>query len=320
MLIVAGLLASCSQPPAQVVNKGHNVYAKTGTIQLVLVKEGQTLKSIARNHSITPEKLLNANGLKAGSEVLPGMSLIIPVSEDTEYQVATSELSEEINKTSLTPLEKNDDINKPVIGHMVSKEKTVKEVSDLSNEGKVVETQKSVTTETPASDKSKDHLNDDLDLTKDDQPAKVDHEADKKAPSSMARKFKLASPLGLNRFSWPVDGEVISGYGRAGNKFNDGINIAVPLGTSVQAADAGKVIYIGNNIEGYGNLVIIKHDGDFMSAYAHLKDIQIERGISVSKGDVLGSVGKTGNVSEPQLHYSMRQGKKTIDPEIALGK
>jgi LysM repeat protein len=81
MLIVAGLLASCSQPPAQVVNKGHNVYAKTGTIQLVLVKEGQTLKSIARNHSITPEKLLNANGLKAGSEVLPGMSLIIPVSE-----------------------------------------------------------------------------------------------------------------------------------------------------------------------------------------------------------------------------------------------
>ena len=183
-----------------------------------------------------------------------------------------------------------------------------------------METQKSVTTETPTNDKSKDHLNDDLDLTKEEQPTKVDNEADKKAPNTVARKFKLASPLGLNRFSWPVDGEVISGYGRTGNKFNDGINIAAPLGTSVQAADAGKVIYIGSNIEGYGNLVIVKHDGDFMSAYAHLKDIQIERDISVSKGDVLGSVGKTGNVNEPQLHYSMRQGKKTIDPEIALGK
>ena len=127
MLIVAAFLASCSQPPAQVVNKGHNVYAKSGTIQLVLVKEGQTLKSIAREHSITSDKLLHANGLKPGSEVLPGMSLIIPVADSTEYIAPTSEISEEINKTALTPLlEKNDETNKPVNGHMVSKEKTVK--------------------------------------------------------------------------------------------------------------------------------------------------------------------------------------------------
>lgn len=323
LAITICFLASCSQPPAKVENKGQNVYTKSGAIQFVLVNEGESLKSIARKFSLSPERILRANGLKQGSEVLPGMSLIIPVADSSDFPIASTEPSEEINKSSLAPIEKNDLDGKPVIGNMVSKQKTVKEVTTYPNDTKeerIVETQKTVTSEQPATDKSKDHLNDDLDLTKDETSKTQENAADKPAASTKVRDFKLSSPLGLNRFNWPVDGKVISGYGRSGNKFNDGINIAASEGTSVQAVDSGKIIYVGNNIEGYGNLVIVKHDGDFMSAYAHLKDVQIERGAAIHKGDVIGLIGKTGNVTEPQLHFSLRHGKKTIDPEGLLAK
>jgi len=82
--------------------------------------------------------------------------------------------------------------------------------------------------------------------------------------------------------------------------------------------DGQKVVYIGNNVEGYGNLLIIRHEGDIMTAYAHLKDIVVERGAQVKRGESIGSVGQVGNVKEPQLHFSIRKGKKTIDPEKPL--
>lgn len=129
--------------------------------------------------------------------------------------------------------------------------------------------------------------------------------------------FKLATPIDDQKFQWPIDGEILSRYGKIGNKFNEGINIAAPLGAPVVAASDGKVVYIGNKLEGYGNLIIIKHDKDIMTAYAHLKDIVVERGATIKRGESIGSVGQAGNVSQPQLHFSMRKGKKTINPEIA---
>lgn len=90
------------------------------------------------------------------------------------------------------------------------------------------------------------------------------------------------------------------------------------MGAPVAAASDGKVVYIGNNVEGYGNLLIIRHDGDLMTAYAHLREIVVERGATVKRGESVGSVGQVGNVTQPQLHFSIRKGKKTVDPEVAL--
>lgn len=130
------------------------------------------------------------------------------------------------------------------------------------------------------------------------------------------KKFHSLSPLNRKSFVWPVKGDVTSRYGKKGNKFNEGINIAAPAGTIVNSAASGKVIYIGKNIEGYGNLVIVKHKEDgIMTAYAHLQDIMVNKGSEVSRGEGIATIGETGSVKNPQLHFSVRKGKKTIDPE-----
>jgi murein DD-endopeptidase MepM/ murein hydrolase activator NlpD len=132
-------------------------------------------------------------------------------------------------------------------------------------------------------------------------------------------EFVAATPLNLDKFEWPVSGgKVLARFGKHGNKFNEGINIGAPIGSNVNAAGDGKVIYIGSNIEGYGNLIIIKHDGDLMTAYSHVKDVLVERGNKVTKGQRIATVGNSGNVKDPQVHFSIRKGKKTINPEQSL--
>jgi hypothetical protein len=127
--------------------------------------------------------------------------------------------------------------------------------------------------------------------------------------------FLIKHPINLPTLNWPLDGEIIAHFGKHGNKFNDGINIKAALGTEVKAAGNGKVIYVGSGVEGYGNLVIIKHDDDIMTAYSHLQSIRVSRGAAVKMGEIIATVGQTGNVKEPQLHFSVRKGKKTINPE-----
>ncbi len=131
-------------------------------------------------------------------------------------------------------------------------------------------------------------------------------------------EFTVATPLNSPSFEWPVvGGKVLSRFGKIGNKFNEGISISAPTGSPVTAAGDGKVIYIGNNIEGYGNMIIIKHSGDYMTAYSHVQEILVDRGKPVKKGESIATVGQTGNVTLPQLHFSIRKGKKTINPESA---
>ena len=118
-----------------------------------------------------------------------------------------------------------------------------------------------------------------------------------------------------NKFLWPVKGKVISKFGKTDDGFyNDGINIYSEKGTNVISAEDGKVIYSGNEIPGYGNLVLIKHSRNWITAYAHLDDVFIKKGNSVRKGQKIGSVGNTGNVRSPQLHFEIRKGKDSVDP------
>jgi murein DD-endopeptidase MepM/ murein hydrolase activator NlpD len=116
-------------------------------------------------------------------------------------------------------------------------------------------------------------------------------------------------------FRWPVRGRIIANFGSApGGQRNDGINLAVPEGTSVKAAEAGTVIYAGNELEGYGNLVLIRHADGWVSAYAHNKDLTVKRGDSVVRGQVVAHAGMTGSVSAPQVHFELRQGSKPVNP------
>lgn len=120
-------------------------------------------------------------------------------------------------------------------------------------------------------------------------------------------------------FIWPARGTVISAYGgKEGGMRNDGINIRVPRGTQVVAAAAGTVAYAGNELKGFGNLILLRHDQGWVSAYAHNDDILVSRGQSVNKGAVIARAGASGQVSEPQLHFELRQGARALDPQAYL--
>ena len=99
---------------------------------------------------------------------------------------------------------------------------------------------------------------------------------------------------------------------------NDGINIAAPRGAAVEAADTGVVAYTGNELRGYGNLVLVKHPSGWISAYAHCEELLVKKGDKVSPGQTIARVGATGGVTEPQLHFELRRGKKAVDPREFL--
>ncbi len=116
-------------------------------------------------------------------------------------------------------------------------------------------------------------------------------------------------------FIWPVRGRIISAFGpKSDGLYNDGINIAAPRGTPVAAAADGVVAYVGNALKSYGNLVLIRHGGGMMTAYAHLASIRARRGMMVQRGEVIGTVGSTGAVSASQLHFEIRRGAKACNP------
>jgi murein DD-endopeptidase MepM/ murein hydrolase activator NlpD len=125
----------------------------------------------------------------------------------------------------------------------------------------------------------------------------------------------------FSRFRWPAHGRLIASFGkRPDGTHNDGINIAVPQGTEIHAAESGRVAYAGDELKGYGNLVLIRHSNGWVSAYAHADQILVKRDDVVRRGQVIAKAGKTGTVDQPQLHFELRQGAKPVDPLPHLEK
>jgi murein DD-endopeptidase MepM/ murein hydrolase activator NlpD len=115
-------------------------------------------------------------------------------------------------------------------------------------------------------------------------------------------------------FLWPLEGRVISPFGDNAGGRNDGINISAVRGSPIRAAESGEVTYVGNELKSYGNLILIRHDNGFVTAYAHTDGVHVKRGERVERGQVIGSAGDTGGVSEVQLHFELRHGTRPIDP------
>jgi murein DD-endopeptidase MepM/ murein hydrolase activator NlpD len=124
-----------------------------------------------------------------------------------------------------------------------------------------------------------------------------------------------ASGSGSPAFRWPVRGRIIAGFGPKPNgQQNDGINLAVPEGTPVKAAEDGVVAYAGNELKGYGNLVLIRHPNGFVTAYAHASELLVKRGDTIKRGQTIAKAGQTGTVTSPQLHFEIRKGSAPVDP------
>lgn len=155
--------------------------------------------------------------------------------------------------------------------------------------------------------------------------AKTPEEADAATEAAMdaveaAKGSGPAAGSGKGPFVWPVQGKVIGAFGssKEGLK-NDGINIAAPLGAPVVAAADGTVAYAGNELRGFGNMVLIRHDGGYVTAYAHNANLLVKKGDKVKRGQTIARVGQTGAVFGPQLHFEIRKGTQPVDPMSFLG-
>ena len=149
---------------------------------------------------------------------------------------------------------------------------------------------------------------------REEKPA-VDPAPTASLPPPAATKSEKTADNGSPEFRWPARGRVIQGFKAGGN---DGINIAVPEGTAVKAAEDGVVAYAGSELKGYGNLVLIRHPNGFVSAYANNGSLDVKRGDPVKRGQTIAKSGQSGNVSSPQLHFELRKGAQPVDPSTYL--
>lgn len=283
-LIPLLFISSCSTDrPAPSERKEQFYYGKSGIVKLIRISRTQSIKEIAYNYGVEAEILARVNGRPVYGSIAAGEVIKIPMSRDVQFEEQVFD-------------EEGQDYEDTIEGVPLVLEPTE---------------QKS-----PSSDEE---------LDKDINSSKTRALAEQSLPQGeliISKKevvkkgdFKYVTPLNSKQFIWPVEGKILSRYGKSGNSFNEGMNIAAPLGTVVRAAADGEVMYVGKEPKVYGNLIIIKHRGNYLTAYAHNDKISVAKGAKVKQGQPIATIGKTGAAIIPQLHFSMRKDKKTINPE-----
>ena len=139
------------------------------------------------------------------------------------------------------------------------------------------------------------------------------------APAVPTVRKRFVAPSGSGPFRWPIEGEIVTEFGPAARGVhNDGVNIAAAEGTAVRAAARGTVAFIGRDIKSFGTLILVKHDGGVITAYAHLGEVLVAEGDVIDVGQQIATVGQTGKVDSPQLHFEIRKARKPIDPRTVI--
>jgi len=138
-------------------------------------------------------------------------------------------------------------------------------------------------------------------------------------PLSPASQSVTVPAAPAPRLAWPLKGKILAGYGTgAGGQKNDGIDIQAEKGAAVKAADGGTVVYAGNEVAHFGNLLLVQHAGGYITAYGNNESLLVKKGDTVKKGQTIAKAGDTGGVSSPRLHFEVRRGGKTVDPATVL--
>src|SRR5579872_960012 len=327
-------LASYTPPGRPIEMTGsvpHSVAAVHGPAQsmTVIVGTSDTLEILARRYNVTPAAILQANGYKGPRVLSPGQQLIIPRSSAAMAVPAmTAPATKPVAVTSV-----------PVI-HVVNRGETLAgiarrnhmSVAELAKAKGIEPTAKlalGMKLTVPLKSAASAGLSAQAAPTSWGSATKVAAgSADSSQKARLAQttnvedgpgaetSVKAAEATGaLPTFRWPVRGKVITSYGAKTNgKANDGINLAVPEGTPVKAAEDGVVAYSGNELKGYGNLVLIRHANGYVTAYAHASELLVKRGDTIKRGQVIAKSGQSGEVASPQLHFEIRKGSTPVDP------
>jgi murein DD-endopeptidase MepM/ murein hydrolase activator NlpD len=279
----------------------------------ITVKPGDTVQVLARRYGVAESSLLATNGLVAGAQLTPGQTIVIPA----YTQPTTASAAPAAATGGMAP-------GPQVLGQLPpTKPPVPKSVSSQVAAAAPAKPAAPATTTVAMATSTASDARPGLLPPAGNTPAQqAGQQTAALAPSQIQPSTKTATPASTGvesaadgSFRWPVRGRVISAFGvKPGGERNDGINIEVPEGTPIKAAEGGQVIYAGNELKGFGNLVLVKHPNGFVSAYAHASEVLVQRGDSILRGQTIAKVGATGNVSRPQLHFEIRNGNRPVDP------
>src|SRR5215472_5751467 len=289
------LVAACgSRPdgPAPVIS---GQAAATAEPVLVKVRPGQTLSGIAHANHVPMQLVAEANHLAPPYRIEAGRTLIIPQSDQSPVPLASP-------VEAVPPTSGQMAATKPP--EAVPLERTVLPPPENPPTVAAEPTPRVPAASAPIAEPPHPDVKPGANA-----PART---AATEPPAPTATPSAPTSDSGT--FLWPVRGHVVAGYGTGRDgTHNDGINIAAPRGAAIEAADGGVVAYAGNELRGYGNLILVKHPNGWISAYAHCDAILVKRGDKVSRGQVIARVGASGSVAEPQLHFELRRGNHAVD-------
>jgi murein DD-endopeptidase MepM/ murein hydrolase activator NlpD len=311
--------------------------AARGGSTTIIVGTSDTLEILAQRYRVTPAAILAANGYRGPRALSPGQQLIIPhptavaaapaalapasrpvavasaapsvhvvnpgetlMSIARRNHVSVAELAKANNLDASTKLKLGMKLNVPTT--RIAGAAPVAPAPAVAAQPAVAAMPTPATKMAAAGPQQSARLA---------QAAPTTEEGAAASPVAKASEATGALPT----FRWPVRGKVITSYGAKTNgKSNDGINLAVPEGTPVKAAEDGVVAYSGNELKGYGNLVLVRHSNGYVTAYAHASELLVKRGDPIKRGQVIAKSGQSGEVGSPQLHFEIRKGSTAVDP------
>lgn len=300
------LLSACAAPQAAPVhNLGTRVDGAAGA-GVVMVREGDTVFRISERYRLPLRDIIDLNGLQPPYHLKTAQRLQLP--PPNEHKTAAGDTVTGVARLYGVPVSQIVSVNKLAAPYQLREGQVLRIPSSVPPPPAIaVRTPPAQIRQTAAA------------VSSNSSAAASNTPAPQRMASAPAVIAADAMPSRAG-FIWPVRGKVISSYGpKPGHLHNDGINIAAPRGAPVAAAADGTVAYVGNDLASYGNLVLLRHANGLVTAYAHLDRVEVKRGDTVRRGQAIGTVGSSGTVANPQLHFEVRRGIESLDPAKYLG-
>ncbi len=318
IVIIAGCSGNKSKPPSYTVSSRPNEKvidspSALPEVRSVMVKDGDTIYSIAKRYGVTPRDVIEKNNLVAPFKIIVGQNLSVPrpaihfvSAGDTVFSLSQRYGVDMRTLVAMNQLKAPFQLKRGQVLRIPGRERDFGGTKRLTQTigRKIEKFSKSNRWPIPKP-----------------RPPSILKRASRIEGNRVNQVLSVPERRGGKLFLWPVRGRVISKFGpRVGGLHNDGINIAAPRGAPIYAADNGIVAYTGTGIKGFGNLVLVKHAGGWTTAYAHVDRVLVQRGDRVKRGETIGTIGSTGKVTRPQLHFEIRKGSRAVNPikELAI--
>ena len=330
--LVIGLAASlmmtaCSQPATNARYYQYGGILSAGSsLGLHTMRKGETLWAVAKAYNVDLRDMLDMNRLSAPYRVRVGDRIKIPA--PAQYTVKRTDTLYKVSRifdTTTTELARLNNIKAPYILATGQTLRLPPRYAQATSKASVSSYSPVVASSSKSLKIEREELRPNQSMREENlvsspQPAIVQSRPDAGGAKVTSTSSVLSPVLtGDVRFIKPVAGKIISGYGpKEDGLHNDGINIKAAHGDAVRAAEKGVVVYQGNQIEGYGNMILIRHANGYLTAYAHMAKTLVKKGETVKRGQTIGTVGSSGNVKTPQLHFEIRKGRNAMDPSKIL--